>query len=221
MIDLNALAQRRKQVAINAGCPECDHVLFENYLRPHADGYAIEALLPKGWLLSDFSPTENLIEIENINDGSRFWMTPFELFYKDFSTKQKVVIIKKGATFTSDKDFQVKATVAYFTAETRRKRCYLQAIFEPDDKEVPAGVSHLEEPKDGELKINWQAMDEAQESMVLCCHAAALKTRDFDTLRGLFNLGNPEIIFGEKLSYCRVAKESIELMIMLTKTYLK
>lgn len=77
----------------------------------------------------------------------------------------------------------------------------------------------VEEPQPGETKINWQALEEHQEGFVILAHAAALKTNDYLTLTRIFNLGNPEIIFGD--DYCRVAKESVDLMNMLTLQYLK
>lgn len=78
-----------------------------------------------------------------------------------------------------------------------------------------------EQPEEHEHGLNWQQCDEAHEACVIMSHAAALKTKDFDTLKRIFNLGNPDIIFGDELSYCRVAKQSVQLMTMLTQAYLK
>jgi hypothetical protein len=75
--------------------------------------------------------------------------------------------------------------------------------------------------RENEHSLNWQDADESHEACVIMSHAAAFKTKDFDTLKRIFNLGNPDIIFGDKLSYCRVAKQSVQLMTILTKQYLK
>src|SRR5665648_1036283 len=59
-----------------------------------------EVLLPKGWQLSDFDKAEDLIEIEDITNGTKFWVNPKELFRQEFDMpigmKQKVVDLEKG-----------------------------------------------------------------------------------------------------------------------------
>ncbi len=79
----------------------------------------------------------------------------------------------------------------------------------------------VEIPEENEHMLNWQDADESHEACVIMSHAAALKTKDFETLKRIFALGNPDIIFGDKLSYCRIAKQSIDLMKLLIGNYLK
>lgn len=78
-----------------------------------------------------------------------------------------------------------------------------------------------ETPKEKEHLLNWQDLDETHEAVVILSHAHAFKTREFDTLKRIFNVGNPDIIFGDNLEYCRVAKHNVMLMNMITSLYLK
>lgn len=86
---------------------------------------SLKMLLPKGWELSDFSPTENLIEIEDTNDGSRFWCEPKALFRREIKLGENVNVVENNIVTTA------KAT--RFDAKIFRKRCYLLAIFEFDE----------------------------------------------------------------------------------------
>lgn len=79
----------------------------------------------------------------------------------------------------------------------------------------------MEKPKENEHLLNWQQADEAHEACVILSHAAGFKTKDFDTLKRIFDIGNPDMIFGNKLSYCRIAKQSVGLMKILIEAYLK
>ena len=86
----------------------------------------IEVLLPKGWFLNDYDPTDNTIEIEDELEGERFWVDVNGLFrfwgHLQVGSKRKVVDIDS---------VMFDAYLAGFDGEIRRKRCYLKAIFLP------------------------------------------------------------------------------------------
>lgn len=82
-------------------------------------------------------------------------------------------------------------------------------------------MTNPETPKENEIKINWRTLEEYQEAMVVMAHAAPLRTKKIDLLRRIFSIGNPEIIFAGDFSYCRIAAESVDLMKMLIKKYLR
>lgn len=71
------------------------------------------------------------------------------------------------------------------------------------------------EVKEHEYSKPWQQLNDDEISCAVCSHAAGLKKPKEHILR-LFNLGNPTIIFGEKLTYCRIAQESLVMKIILT-----
>src|SRR5665648_94638 len=86
-----------------------------------------EVLLPKGWQLSDFDKAEDLIEIEDITNGTKFWVNPKELFRQEFDMpigmKQKVVDLEKG--------IMIDSWLSHFSERIFRKRYYLLACFLP------------------------------------------------------------------------------------------
>lgn len=75
------------------------------------------------------------------------------------------------------------------------------------------------EVKEYEYAKAWQEMNDNEIACAVCCHAAGFK-KPIDHIRRLFDLGNPTIIFGEKLSYCRIAKESLPVMKIILDNYL-
>ena len=87
----------------------------------------LEILLPKNWLLSDFDPKENKIEIEDTSDGERYWIDPNQLFR--FWGKLEIGAKRKVADFSNWIMFD--AYLSKFDGEIRKKRCYLKAIFLP------------------------------------------------------------------------------------------
>ncbi len=98
----------------------------ENVLHdPESGTTIIEVLFPKGFQLNDYDPDQNLIEIENCNNGERFWINPFHLFKRDLrkGIKKKVVDIYPL------NPHMYNAYLSKFNGIIRRKRCYLQAIF--------------------------------------------------------------------------------------------
>lgn len=106
------------------------NVLFTNFpgVKCNSENSVmLKTLLPKGWELSDFDKTENLIEIQDLTDGNKFWVRPKELFKyipdAQIGLKVKVVNLDKGIMFDS--------WLWGFNGEIRKKRCYLQAYFKP------------------------------------------------------------------------------------------
>jgi len=77
----------------------------------------------------------------------------------------------------------------------------------------------MEEIKEGEYLKEWHELTEHEEQCAACAFAASLKTKPDHALR-LLNLGNPAIIFGEKLSYCRIAQKSLDVMKIIFNNYL-
>lgn len=89
--------------------------------------YAIEQLLPKGWVISDYCNTENVFEIEDEADGQRFWLNPFELFHKYLSVDCliKLFLVKKDGS-----NWIANGRLLKFDTVIRRKRTYLLAFIE-------------------------------------------------------------------------------------------
>ena len=81
---------------------------------------SIKVLLPKYLLLSDFSPTENLIEIEDTKEGERFWVEPKVFFKRDIQIGKEIFILENNMVST--------AKVERFDGIIYRKRCYLLAF---------------------------------------------------------------------------------------------
>jgi len=104
-----------------------------------------EILMPKSWVLADFSPTENLIEIEDNKTFNKFWIPIFELFKKDFilGRKQKIINLEEKYMFD--------AYLHEIKSDFRRKRYYLQAIFKmmpkPNLQEFPKGINFFKDIK--------------------------------------------------------------------------
>jgi hypothetical protein len=76
----------------------------------------------------------------------------------------------------------------------------------------------------GEDLLLFHELDEETQRFVVLAHAVPLKaTNKLEKLLRLFNLGNPQIIIGGKGldRYCRVAPESVSVMTIITKSYLK
>lgn len=92
------------------------------------EGTSIKQLLPKGWWLNDFSPTENLIEIEDRNDGDRFWVEPKELFRRNIKIGTEVFIY-------IGKQLVQPAEIEKFDACIFHNRCYLLAVLKQKEKE--------------------------------------------------------------------------------------
>lgn len=78
-----------------------------------------------------------------------------------------------------------------------------------------------EEPEENEFKVHWQNATEIQQGCVIMAFCAACKPDDSALIERLFDLGNPFVIFGDKLSYCRISKESLQVMRIIFSNYLK
>jgi len=76
-----------------------------------------------------------------------------------------------------------------------------------------------------EITYTFSEMPEQKQKFVLISHFIAMElrsTKQMDILKRIFSLGNPKIVFGingEK-PYCRIAKESVEVMQLLIRNYL-
>lgn len=81
-----------------------------------------EVLLPKNWVLNDYSPTENLVDIEDESDGVRFWTEMRRLL--------KIEIGHQLSFYTPGKK-EESVEVYKLDATIRRKRCYVQIFFQP------------------------------------------------------------------------------------------
>jgi len=55
-------------------------IFVESMLKKQEDEFLLEKLMPKNWLLSDYSLPENLIEIEEQADGCKYWF-PTAMFF--------------------------------------------------------------------------------------------------------------------------------------------
>lgn len=75
--------------------------------------------------------------------------------------------------------------------------------------------------KEEETK-NWEQLSERQQKMVAQAHAESFKTPKLETMLRVFNLGNPIIVIGKKdgSTYCRIHPESVDVMVLLTNSYL-
>jgi len=72
-----------------------------------------------------------------------------------------------------------------------------------------------------EEKIEWRNLTPGQTTIVLAVHATALKTDDYDTLKRIFDLGSPTIVFGnDPEPYCRIDEDSADVMKILVAEYL-
>ena len=77
-----------------------------------------------------------------------------------------------------------------------------------------------------ETTYKWCDLEPHQEQLVIASHASAFKirggTKRFDTLKRIFRLGQPTVTIatGEKV-YCRIEKESVDVMNILCQEYLK
>lgn len=90
----------------------------------------ISALLPKGYYLTDYSPTENLLELEDTNKGDRFWLEPSAIFRRDLKIGTSIFVMENSLVST--------AIVKRFDANIFRKRCYALAVLEYNqDAPVP------------------------------------------------------------------------------------
>ncbi len=80
--------------------------------------------LPHLWFMNDFSPTENLIEIEDRAKGDRFWVVPGDLFWR--------ILLSVGCKIQMTADWQnfICLKLTEFSPYEFRGREYVAAIFE-------------------------------------------------------------------------------------------
>ena len=75
-----------------------------------------------------------------------------------------------------------------------------------------------------EQQYNWNELSQEQQTMVCQVHANAMGRKPQNaTIKRIFNLGTPAVILGENNGekYCRIAPQSVQIMKLLIREYLK
>ena len=80
-------------------------------------------ILPKNILLSDVSPKENLIELEDTSTGQRFWVDMIQLLGVQMNMRIGYVHPVK------EKIYYKPFLIYKINAEIKRKRCYIKIYF--------------------------------------------------------------------------------------------
>lgn len=75
---------------------------------------------------------------------------------------------------------------------------------------------------DVEKTLTWEELTEHEASMAVAAHKpiADVAKKPLSSLRRLFELGRPKIVFGPGYSYCRIHKDSVDVMKVITNEYL-
>jgi hypothetical protein len=73
-----------------------------------------------------------------------------------------------------------------------------------------------------EKEISWDDLESADQVMVITAYCQLLKTEKSDIMLRIFNLGNPKIVIGQngENAYCRVHKDSVDIIKLLIRQYL-
>lgn len=71
-----------------------------------------------------------------------------------------------------------------------------------------------------EQTFEWNELSDGQQNIIVACVGQALKNKDLETVKRVYELGQPKIIWADSNKYFRVHADSLEVIKLLTKTYL-
>lgn len=78
-----------------------------------------------------------------------------------------------------------------------------------------------EQKQPGEIQREWESFDRSDRRIIVRVHCNKTGYRDQDYMFRIYELAKPSIILGKKdgVTYCRIAKESEELLTILINNY--
>lgn len=98
-------------------------------VKKKGDEYIIKTPIPASWEISDFSPTENLIEIQDLLNGERFWIEPKSVFVTPFIVGFAIRILNQDRSI-------IDVKLREFGSLKFRGRQYITAVFKLLKKEA-------------------------------------------------------------------------------------
>lgn len=102
--------------------------LHENYFNKEGDLLTVKRseararLMPKGFIVCDFSPSENLLEIEDESDGARFWADSKEIMKAEYIPGKEYNVLRPDGS-------AIIVEFKSFTTTVYKKRCYVCPVF--------------------------------------------------------------------------------------------
>lgn len=102
--------------------------LYEDHFNRDGDILTVKrseiraTLMPKGFTVCDYSPSENLLEVENEKDGHRIWIDCQDLMRAEYIPEKEYSVLRPDGS-------AIIVEFKTFTTVLFKKRCYVCPVF--------------------------------------------------------------------------------------------